>query len=360
MTYWQNTRNSENPRQPVGWFMWMLASLPIVLMLCLLFGLVAFNPARAAEIPACTGHNMLPDLQKNDPTAYAAMMAEGEKLKNGSSIFWKLEKTGLAPSWLLGTMHMSDPRVIEMPKGARQAFEQASSLIVESDEILDQNKATASLMAKPDLMMFTDGKSITDYLSPQEKSEMEIALKARGIPLFSVSKMKPWVLSSFVALPACEIARKTQGQPFLDQKLVQDATASGKTIKGLETLQEQMTAMASLSMEFHVKGLLATLKSADRTDDLMETMIELYIHGTPGMIMPLSKYAFPEEGDDSFNMAEFEQKLVLDRNIIMANRAADTLSKGNAFMAVGALHLSGDKGLVELLRAQGYTVTAVN
>ncbi len=360
MACWQDAHTPKNPRLPVGRFVWVLASFPMLVALCLLFALMFLRPASAAEIPACTGHNMLPGLQTGNPAAYAAMMAEGEKLKNGDAIFWKLEKAGLAPSWLLGTMHMSDPRVIKMPEGARHAFEQASALIVESDEILDQNRATASLMAKPDLMMFTDGKSITDYLSPQEKSGMETALKARGIPLFSVSRMKPWVLSSFVALPACEIARKTMGQPFLDQKLVQDAAAAGKEIKGLETLQEQMQAMASLSMEFHVKGLLATLRNADRTDDLMETMIELYIDGKPGLIMPLSKYAFPEEGDDSFDMSEFEQKLVLDRNVIMATRAAGTLSKGNAFMAVGALHLPGDKGLVELLRARGYKVTAVN
>ncbi len=72
-------------------------------------------------------------------------------MANGKSIFWKIEKPGLKPSWLLGTMHVSDARVLTMPKGAAEASAAADTIVVESDEILDDKKAAAALFVNPSL-----------------------------------------------------------------------------------------------------------------------------------------------------------------------------------------------------------------
>ena len=61
-----------------------------------------------------------------------------------------------------------------------------------------------------------------------EVESVNKALDARGIPPASVTKMKPWMLSAMVALPACELARKAGGAPVLDVKLAEDAKAAGK------------------------------------------------------------------------------------------------------------------------------------
>ena len=360
MAMWQETTTRIHFPKLGTATVFLFGALHFLAALSLAYILLTLNPAKAGDDVTCGGKNLLNQMKQDDPATYAKIVEEGTKLENGNSIFWKLTKGDLKPSYLLGTMHMSDPRVLAMPAGAKEAFAASDTLIVESDEILDQQKASAKIMEKPDLMMFTDGKSITDYLTPDEKTMMDTELKKRGIPLFSVAKMKPWVVSSFVALPSCELARKAKGAPFLDMKLTQDAAASGKAIKGLETLQEQLQAMASLSVEFHVKGLISTLKYADKTNDLMETMIELYLDGKPGWIKPLSMYAFPEADGEAFSMAEFEQKMITSRNHNMADRAKETMDKGNAFMAVGALHLPGKDGLIELFRAQGFTATPVN
>jgi uncharacterized protein YbaP (TraB family) len=78
------------------------------------------------------------------------------------------------------------------------------------------------------------------------------------------------------------------------------------------------------------------------------------------MTMPMLKTVTPDGADDSSDYAAFEQRIILDRNKIMAERAAPILATGNVFMAVGALHLPGEGGVIELLRKQGFTVTAVN
>jgi uncharacterized protein YbaP (TraB family) len=167
------------------------------------------------------------------------------------------------------------------------------------------------------------------------------------------------MLSAMVALPACEMARKAGGAPVLDIKLAEDAKAAGKSLEGLETIADQLGAMASLPIAFHMQGLVETLKLGTRIDDVIETMIVLYGQGETGMIWPLFHAVLPG-GDGDQDYADFEETMVTARNRVMAERAVPILAKGNAFIAVGALHLPGKEGLVELLRQRGYQMSPVN
>src|SRR5690606_1522954 len=114
---------------------------------------------------------------------------------------------------------------------------------------------------------------------------------ARGIPPASVAKMKPWMIAAMVALPACELARKAAGAPVLDAMLAQEAQAAGKEVGGLESAVEQLAAMASLPMDFHMRGLIDTLRLGDGIDDVIETMISLYLDEQTGMFWPFFRVA---------------------------------------------------------------------
>jgi uncharacterized protein YbaP (TraB family) len=336
----------------------LVTTLHLVFALSLIAALLAVSQARA-EDASCGGRNLVDDWRANAPARLAAVEKAAANIPNGKGLFWKIEKDGVAPSFLLGTMHVTDPRVLTMPKGAPEAYKAADTVIIESDEIVDEKKAAAAIMMRPDLTMFADGKTIGDFLAPEEKLTLETGLKARGIPLALVSKMKPWMIASFVALPACEMTRKAAGASFLDKQLAEEALKSGKTLKGLETLVEQLQAMDALPAEFHVQALVETLKLGDTVKDVMETTTELYLQGEIGMVMPMMK-AISEEQAGSADDADFEQRIITDRNHTMASRARPILDQGKVFMAVGALHLPGTEGLIELLRKDGFTVTAVN
>ena len=136
--------------------------------------------------------------------------------------------------------------------------------------------------------------------------------------------------------------------------------AEGKTLKGLETLLEQISALDSLPVEPQVHGLVQTVALGDKLEDVIETMSQLYLAGDTGMIMPMMRAASPETDEDARAYADFEQRIIIDRNHVMAERAAPILEGGNAFMAVGALHLPGPEGVVELLRREGFALTPVN
>ncbi|MBW9114420.1 TraB/GumN family protein [Rhizobium cauense] len=345
---------------PGNLLLWLIAAFHMLLAATLIAVLFSVSSAAAADDDTCTGRNILTDLKQSDPARYAEVVKEADAVPNGKGIFWKIEKPGVKPSWLLGSMHVTDPRVLTLPPRTQAAHDAADTIVIESDEILDEKKASAALLMQPELMMFTDGTTIEKLLSHDDYVRLEEGLKQRGIPLAAVSRMRPWMISSVVALPGCEMARKAKGVKFLDQKIAADALAEGKQVKGLETLAEQLQAMAELPTEFHMKSLIETLALGSKMNDVVETMTDLYLSGDVGMTIPMLKTVSPDGEDDEGDYAAFEQRIILDRNKVMAERAAPILANGNVFMAVGALHLPGEGGVVELLRKQGFTVTAVN
>jgi uncharacterized protein YbaP (TraB family) len=310
-----------------------------------------------AEAPQCSGHDMLAELDKSDPALAASIRTEAAETPNGKGLLWKIEKPGRETSYLFGTMHMTDPRVISLTAPAQKAFEASSTVVIETTDVLDQAAMMTSIMSKPELMMFTDSTTLDSLMSPEDKAVVSAALDKRGIPAGSVTKMKPWILSAMLALPACELARKAEGAPVLDVKLAEDAKAQGKKLEGLETALSQLEAMASLPIAMHVKGLIDTLKLGDRMDDVMETMIVLYTQGDTGTVWPLFRAILPAGKNDAADYAAFEQTMITTRNHGMVKNAEPILAAGSTFIAVGALHLPGKEGLVELFRQAGYTVS---
>lgn len=335
----------------------LLAFLSWILLASFL--VVAFGATRArAEDASCGGRDLVAEMAKSDPAKLAALRKEAAATVNGKGILWKIGKPGTKPSWLFGTMHLTDPRVLKLSDAAQTAYQGAATVVIETDEVLDP-KAPLKVMAQdPGLMMFTDENTL-EKLIPADKLEgVKAGLAARGLSLTALNKMQPWIVTSMLAMPPCELTRSKSGTAFLDVKLAQDAKAQGKTVTGLETIKDQLSAMASLPLKFHVEGLVETLTLAPKLPDMFETMTLLYTRGDIAMIFPVIRSISPDGTASGENYAAFEEKMVNARNRVMAEHAVPIIDKGNAFIAVGALHLPGEKGLVSLLRSKGFTVEA--
>jgi uncharacterized protein YbaP (TraB family) len=323
-----------------------------------LLALLGFSPVAWAESAGCGGKNLLEQLKTENREDYEKLIAEGEKIPNGKGVFWKIEKDGIEPSYLLGTMHLSDPRILDLPDSVYDAQYDAKVVIVEASEILDLKKAMGQLLMRPELTMLPDGKRIEDFLTKDEAKTLADGLRARGMVFSAVNRMRPWMISTTLATPVCETARRAKGARFLDQQIALDAFDEDIPVEGLETLDEQLNAMNSISTENHVKSLLQAVALGDQIKDITETMVQLYEAGEMGLLWQLlfKRYAVDPSAMAS-GMSEFENAMLTKRNHVMAERSTRFLSAGNAFVAVGALHLQGEEGLVELFRKQGYTVT---
>jgi uncharacterized protein len=332
------------------------------LMIALFFGfaLMVARPAFAEE--ACGGKNLVAEIK--DADVLAQIDAEAAAKPNGKGLLWRIAKPGLPDSYLFGTMHVTDMRVLNLPANAQAAFEKSTSLVIETTDVLDPVKASAAIMKRPELMSFTDGTNLEQLIPAQDLPMVKDELSKRGMPLGAVKMIKPWMLAAMLATPACEAKRKGEGIEILDISLATRAEIAGKPVEGLETMEEQIGAMASLPMKDHINGLVETLRMADLTDDVFETMISLYAGGDTARIMPTLNAAMETktgkgELDDLEAQAAFEEKMITNRNTVMATRLPEKLAKGGAFVAIGALHLAGELGVVQQLKNKGYQVEAV-
>lgn len=332
-----------------------MKKLLLTLLLSCLAGTI---PARADNVPAaCTPHgvNLVEGLETKDPASWQELQRDADKIPNRKGLLWKIDKEGVEPSYLFGTMHFSDPRVMTLSKATDEAYRSASTVVVETTDILDPKFFLRVRLERPELLLFTDGTTLKSHLPEQRREEIERKLAERGIVLDAVAKMKPWVLSSLLALPKCERERQGEGEKSLDEKLALDAQAEGRDVQGLESAEEQLTAMNRMPLDFHLRSLVATIDYGDAIEDAMETTTALYLDGEIGMIMPALRKIVPDSlSDDDYDL--FLKYLISDRNHLMADRAVPIIDKGNAFIAVGALHLPGKDGIIELLRAKGYRV----
>lgn len=316
---------------------------------CLL--LLAGGSAQAACEP---GRDLRPELAAEA----AGIGAEAAAEPNGSGRLFRISRDGLGTSHLFGTMHLSDPRVLELPEAAVVAFDEAATLVIESTEILDPAALSGQLFARPDLSLMPSGTRLSDLVPEERLAEFTEALAGKGTPIGSVETLQPWLLATSLSIPPCEATRQAEGDEVLDIALVRRAEAEGMAVRGLETGLEQLEALASLPLAEQAENLLAAIDLADRMPDIFETMTLLYLEGSIAAINPTIERIAPTPGEEEAAAvyAEYEARLVDRRNAVMAERLAPILAEGDIFVAVGALHLPGTDGLVERLRRDGWTV----
>ena len=168
-----------------------------------------------------------------------------------------------------------------------------------------------------------------------------------------------------LANPLCEQDRVASGLKSFDESIALLAKSKGIGVAGLETLDEQFDVLSGAPVDLQVRYLVESAKlDGARIADNFETLLALYdrrqVTALCSELIPLMKALDPPSEASDAMLARMESDLIVKRNHRMAERAEAFLTKGNAFIAVGALHLPGAEGLVELLRQAGYKVTPVN
>jgi uncharacterized protein YbaP (TraB family) len=261
-------------------------------------------------------------------------------------IFWEISKPGKVPSYLFGTIHSEDSRVLELPRIVKRHFEYAESFTMEM--LADESSAQVFSHA----MFLPPEQSLRQLLTAKEYTQVLDATKNYRLPPEKLNQLKPWAVMALLNIPP----QKTG--VFLDLMLQEMARKQGKKLYGLETVQEQIDVFDSFTLPEQLILLRETLENVDESEDMFKLLHKLYLtRDLSGML------AFSEEQQaDSEHpemMAAFNKRLINDRNLRMLERMQPRLNEGNAFIAVGALHLAGKNGLLKLLEAQGYQVMAL-
>lgn len=325
-----------------------------------LFAVLAlfFLAGESVAVPACGGADLIARMKEEAPEGYARLQSEAAGIVNGQGLLWRVEKPGVAPSHLFGTIHITDERVTRLPPPVRAALEAAGSVAVESVEALDKAAMQENLQNYQPLMFFQDGRSLAQHLSADRRAALAETLKSLGGKIEALGAAKPWVVATTLAAPACETARQAE-LPVVDKIVAEEAQKSGTPLISLESVKEQLSAFDAIPLDLQAEYLIASVRLFPRLEDLFATMTELYVERRIASIEALSRILSEEVGISDTGYAAFNDSLVERRNAVILARAVPLIDKGNAFIAVGALHLIDHTGLVALLRDEGYTVTRV-
>ncbi len=322
-----------------------------------IFSLIIFTlPATAAEPPVCKGTSVLETERKKNPQEYDAAMKLAAKVPNGNAVFWKVEKDGIAkPSYLFGTIHITDPRVNDLPAITLDAIKNASVIALELKEVGSKAAQTNALMKNLTLTVLEPGGHLWTIMGKENTALVQKELKRRGLPAFIFGGMKPYVPAMMMGVPLCELNRKKAGKKVLDERLAAMAAKYKIPLVGLERMREQLAAFSTMPMEAQKAFLVQTAKNGPRGADYLETMVQLYLERKMNIMTGLMLLENKQGVADHFS-----EILLKKRNHVMVKRGTPLLEKGGAFIAVGALHLPGNDGLVKLFRQKGFTLTPIN
>jgi uncharacterized protein YbaP (TraB family) len=322
--------------------------------------LVVLTPGEAAaEPPLCRGKDLVAELAKTNGAVAATVKAAGDAVANARAILWRIERDGTAPSHLFGTMHSTDPRVTAMPEPARAALAQARAVAIEATGA-DVQAMLGPTQGRRDLFAMPPGEGLSHHLGAREVERLDRAARERGASAAALDQIQPWLVALMLAEPPCERARLGFGLEMLDARIEAAGRQQGADVVSLEAIDEMLARFTSMPLELQLVQLKAMLTIDAEAEDYHETLVRLYLERRLGETWPLM-LALSEDKQIARRLVDdFQRRLLDERNLVMRDRALPLIEKGGAFIAVGALHLSGDTGLVALLRLTGYKVTPVD
>ena len=262
-------------------------------------------------------------------------------------LLWRISKADVEPSHVYGTIHVGDPRLAELPAPVQAAFAGAKSLMLEF--LPDPYSRERFLEAA----MYQDGRTLEREIGAADFERALRQLEPIGLSREFVNKLKPWGV-----LLNLRNAGGAQGSP-LDSQLLELAKARRVPLHQIENVEEQVFTFDEFPMEAQVALLRHSLAHRDELLALAEDTMQAYLAKDLARLWRLREEFNRRHPQVAPHQAVMTKRVVLDRNVVMAFRMQRQLRRGSAFVALGALHLYGDKGVLALLEEDGYRATRV-
>lgn len=262
-----------------------------------------------------------------------------------AQVFYSVVSPEGRQNWLLGTIHSEDERVLDFPPVLEQALKQVDTVALELVPGREMLERLGEAMRLP------EGQKLSSRLDASLYERARAALGDYGMGADSVNRLRPWAAALTLGQPPVRTGR------FMDLLLARTAAENGAISVALETVDEQLAFFTGLGEQTHVALLRQAVENHERGLEDFEALLGAYLASDLEQLQQQARHQLaqlPESVQQKFRV----QGITL-RNIEMAQRAQPLLDSGNALIAVGALHLPGDSGLVALLRGQGNRVEAI-
>jgi uncharacterized protein len=264
---------------------------------------------------------------------------------NNNTLLWEVSGKKLAaPSYLFGTFHLICKDDIPFGVQLKTAVQSVKEIYMELD--MDD---PATMMGGLFLMNMKNDTTLKKLYSEAEYKKVDVFFKdSLRIPLAMFQKMKPFFLMAML-YPKMLPCKTMSG---VEQELMKLAKENKKEIQGLETMAFQAAVFDSIPYQKQAKELLKAIDSLQAYKKYFDTMVQVY--KKQGLKEIQNMFTQSE-----FGMAENQDILLDKRNKNWVEQLKEIMKKESVFVAVGAGHLVGEMGLIELLRKEGYTLRPI-
>lgn len=263
----------------------------------------------------------------------------GERFDQG--LLWRVEVPGVAPSYLFGTLHSDDERVVKLPTPVRRAFGRARIVALEAlnDETAARRFRAAMVGREPQL------PALLGEVYPR----VQVLLRESGVHLDVAPRFKPWA-ALIVLLQPRDATSFT-----LDNLISFQAATQGKRVVQLETVEEQIETLEGMPTEVQISLLRDAQARFEEIQAAVYPTVSAYVAGDLA-----AQFRINAETMGPGPAGElFLERLLYQRSERFAERLAPLIGKGGVFAAFGALHLYGVRGVPALLERNGFRVTPV-
>lgn len=274
------------------------------------------------------------------PFVLVHFLASGQ----GNALLWKITGNGITkPSYLYGTMHLMPEAKFFITPVMQNALKDCEALVLETEADIPMAKQL-ELAQK---MLIPEGKSIADLMSADDYARLKkVMVDTLGIKEAKFTKQYGRIKPVFVSgLLLNDLLGKVK---MYEQELTALAKKAKMKIGGLETIDEQMAVIETYPLNDQVADL-ARSNGSMMAD--YNKLVDAYTAQDLAAMKQLS--------DADPAMGAIEQKFLLERNRKWIPKVSQLVKESPSFIAVGALHLVGDEGLVLALRNAGFTVEPV-
>ena len=308
------------------------------------FGKLAAMAAAAIALLACSKAAPAPEARPIAPTyPIAAPVSAGPAL-------WRIGDQDTTV-YLFGTVHVLPPELSWRTKPIEDALSASKAVYFETDVNPNQIKLMEVVRR---LGMYPTTDKLSEHLKPDQRAAVANASAKLSVPMIALDTMKPWLAAMTLSEQMISNAGYDPNSG-VERRLLPMATAAGKEIRKLETVEEQLLVFADLPEKVQIDYLVAGIDEIEKEPTLLSDLVSAWEKGD---VEKLNKIMIEDDIEDT---PEVYQALLVKRNKNWSVKL-DALVKdepGVFFVAVGAAHLAGKDSVLGMLAAKGYKVERV-
>lgn len=262
------------------------------------------------------------------------------------TLLWEISGNGLQkPSYVFGTMHILCADDAKLSPNMKKALQEAVRVYLEID--MDDRE---QMMSSLKYFRMNDGVKLQDLLTPAEYKRIDSALKKSKtpMPLSMMNRFKPMLIASMLGEQFMECAKKNG----MEMVIMDEVKSMEKEIRGLETIAYQAGLFDSIPYAKQAKDLLLYIDSAESYKKTTMEMVKVYKAQDLAKMDSLTRKSDP-------GMEGFMDILLYRRNRNWVQQMPVLMREGTMVFAVGAGHLPGKEGVLQLLRDKGYVVKPI-